>query len=62
LPAIAFAKDHLAPGADAAWARLTAASNFSTLASSSIPSFDSQPHTFDDLPNWGIVPRGFDGT
>ncbi len=62
LPAIAFAKDHLAPGADAAWTLVTGATNFSTLANSSTPSFDSQPHTFHDLPNWGIVPRGFDGT
>jgi hypothetical protein len=47
LPAIAYAVDHGASGASAAWARLTGASNWSTFANSG----------FDNLPIWGIVPR-----
>jgi hypothetical protein len=47
LPAIAYAVDHGATGASTAWNRLTAASNWSVVESSG----------FDDIPNWGIVPR-----
>ncbi len=47
LPAIAYAVDHGATGAQAAWTRLTGASNWSTVEQSG----------FDDTPNWGIVPR-----
>jgi len=47
LPAIAYAVDHGAVGANAAWSRLTGATNWSTLAQSG----------FDTVPNWGIVPR-----
>jgi hypothetical protein len=52
LPAIAYAVDHVAPGADLAWARLTAASNWDDVENSG----------FDNVPIWGIVPRGFGGT
>jgi hypothetical protein len=52
MPAIAYAVDHGATGAAAAWASLTGASNWSTVENSG----------FDDLPIWGIVPRGFGGT
>jgi len=52
MPAIAQAVDHGATDAAAAWARLTSASNWNTVASSG----------FDDIPIWGIVPRGFGGT
>jgi hypothetical protein len=47
MPAIAYAVDHGAPGAAAAWARLTGASNWPVVESSG----------FDDIPIWGIVPR-----
>ena len=47
LPAIAYAVDHQAAGADAAWSRLTAASNWSTVLTSG----------FDAVPNWGVAPR-----
>ena len=50
LPAIAYAVDHQAPGADAAWQRLTGASNWSVLRNSG----------FDSVPNWGIEPRAPD--
>ncbi|HLF24480.1 MAG TPA: hypothetical protein VI565_11205 [Burkholderiales bacterium] len=36
----------------AAWARLTSASNWNVVANSG----------FDNVPIWGIVPRGFGGT
>ena len=57
MPAIAHGVDHgggLGSGSAAAqaWARFSGASNFNTLANSG----------FDDLPIWGIVPRGFGGT
>ena len=48
LPAIAYAVDHGAPGADASWARLTGSSNWGTVLNSG----------FGDTPNWGIIPRG----
>ncbi len=48
LPAIAYAVDHGATGADAAWARLTGSTNWPVVENSG----------FDDLPVWGIVPRG----
>jgi hypothetical protein len=51
LPAIAYAVDHGAPGAAAAWARLTGASNWSVIANSG----------FADVPIWGIVPQGYSG-
>jgi hypothetical protein len=47
MPAIAFAVDHGAPGAAAAWARLTAASNWSTVTGSN----------WDTAAMWGVVPR-----
>jgi chitodextrinase len=47
MPAIAYAVDHGAAGAAAAWARLTGATNWSTIESSG----------FDDTPQWGIIPR-----
>ena len=52
LPAIAQAVDHGATDALTAWNRLAAASNFSVVANSG----------FDNVPIWGIVPRGFGGT
>ena len=57
MPAIAHAVDHsggLGGGspADLAWARFSGASNFATVQNSG----------FDDIPIWGIVPRGFGGT
>jgi len=52
MPAIAHAVDHGAPGAAAAFARLTGASNWTAVQNSG----------FDDLPIWGIVPRGTLGT
>ena len=54
MPAIAHAVDHGAPGATAAFARLTGASNWNAVETC-VPSFD-------DLPIWGIVPRGQLGT
>ncbi len=47
LPAIAYAVDDNATGASTAWSRLTGAADWSTIDSSG----------FDDVPNWGIVPR-----
>lgn len=47
IPAIAYAVDHGAPGASTAWARLTNATNWSTVLGSG----------FNDTPQWGIVPR-----
>jgi hypothetical protein len=44
-PALAYAVDHSAAGASAAYQRLTAASNYT-------------PAQFNDQPVWGIVPRG----
>ena len=49
LPAIAYAVDHSAEGASAAWLRLTSAGNWSVLENSG----------FDNIPIWGIVPRSF---
>jgi hypothetical protein len=46
-PAIAYAVDHGAPGAAAAWARLTGASNWSTIDNAG----------FDNTPVWGLKPR-----
>ncbi len=47
LPAIAYAVDRHAPGADAAWARLTGATNWSTFAGAG----------FNTEPVWAVVPR-----
>jgi len=47
LPAIAYAVDDNAPGAAAAWERLSGASNWQVILDSG----------FDTTPNWGIVPR-----
>jgi parallel beta-helix repeat protein len=47
IPAIAYAVDHGATGASAAWLRLTGATNWSAVGGSG----------FDDIPTWGIVPR-----
>jgi hypothetical protein len=52
MPAIAYAVDHGASGASAAWNRLTSASNWSTVDQSG----------FDDVPIWGIVPRSGSST
>jgi chitodextrinase len=46
LPAIAYAVDHGAPGAAAAWQRLTSSSNWSVIQNSG----------FSDTPTWGVVP------
>jgi hypothetical protein len=48
MPAIAYAVDHGAPGAAAAWARMTGATNWSTVLNSG----------FNTNAMWGIVPRG----
>ncbi|MFU8858239.1 MAG: hypothetical protein ACNA8S_14695 [Deferrisomatales bacterium] len=47
LPAIAYAAEHGAPGAAAAWRRLTSARNWNVVENSG----------FADIPIWGIVPR-----
>lgn len=47
LPAIAYAVDHGANGATAAYTRLIGASNWSTIENSG----------FSDIPVWGIIPR-----
>ncbi len=47
LPAIAYAVDHSAAGASAAWSRLTGSTNWATVEGSG----------FDNTPIWGIVPR-----
>ena len=52
MPAIAYAVDHGATGAAAAWARFSSASNWSSVENSG----------FADTPVWGIVPRGWGGT
>jgi hypothetical protein len=52
MPAIAYAVDHGGTGAAAAFARLTSASNWNAVETSG----------FDDIPMWGIVPRGLLGT
>lgn len=54
LQAIAYAVEHNATGADAAWARFIGASNFSAIETGS-----AAPDNFNDTPVWGIVPRGF---
>lgn len=55
MPAIAYAVDHGASGAAASWARVSGASNFSDIENSS----DVGVAGFDDMPQFGIVPRGF---
>jgi len=52
MPAIAYAVDHGATGAAAAWARFSGASNWSLVENSG----------FGDTPIWGVVPKGFGGT
>lgn len=47
LPAIAYAVEHSATGAAAAYARLTGASNWSVIQGSG----------FDNVPQWGVTPR-----
>ncbi|MGE0763906.1 MAG: hypothetical protein AB7N80_11560 [Bdellovibrionales bacterium] len=47
MPAAAYSVDHNAPGASAAWGRLTSASNWPTVLNSG----------FNNVPIWGIVPR-----
>ena len=47
LPAIAYAVDHNATGADMSWARLTGASNWGAVANSG----------FNNTAMWGVVPR-----
>ena len=47
LPAIAYAVDHGAPGAGAAWARLSGAANWNAVLQSG----------FENTPTWGVVPR-----
>lgn len=51
LGAIAYAVDHVAVGAAAAWARLSGATNFSSMENSG----------FDDRPQFGIVKRSTSG-
>jgi hypothetical protein len=48
IPAIAYAVDHGAAGASAAWSRLTGATNWNTVLQSG----------FERTPTWGVVPRG----
>jgi hypothetical protein len=48
IPAIAYAVDHGAAGAAQSWARLTGASNWSTILNSG----------FNNNPQWGVIPRG----
>lgn len=57
ISAISYAVEDRASGADAAWARLTGASNWAALEAG-----DAAPANFNDTPIWGIVPRGFGGT
>lgn len=52
MAAIAYAVDHGASGAAAAWARFSGASNWSSVENSG----------FGDTPMWGVVPHGFGGT
>jgi len=52
MPAIAYAVDHGATDAATAFARLSGASNWNVVENSG----------FNDIPIWGIVPRGFGGT
>jgi hypothetical protein len=52
MPAIAYAVDDGATGAAAAWARFSGASNWNQVETSG----------FDDIPMWGVVPKGFGGT
>lgn len=47
MPAISYAYDHAAPGAQAGWNRMTGASNFGSMTP-----------LFDDAPVWGVKPRG----
>jgi len=49
MPAIAYAVDHGASGAQASWNRVTGATNWAALRDSG----------FDDIPNWGITPRNY---
>lgn len=49
LPAISYAVDHQAPGADAAYGRMTSATNWSALASSG--------SNWSSTPVWGCSPR-----
>lgn len=58
LPAIAYAVDHQAAGANEAWGRMTGASNWSTFEAGQHWSGD----TWHNTPIWGVVPRGFGGT
>jgi hypothetical protein len=53
MPAIAYAVDHGAAGASAAWARLIGATNFYGAPGSATV----EGSGFDDTPQWGIVPR-----
>jgi hypothetical protein len=50
LPAIAYAVDHSADGASAAWTRLTSANNWPAVAG-------GQNITWEDAPLWGVTPR-----
>lgn len=50
--ALSYAVEHGAPGAAAAWSRLTGASNWDTYLDGS-----AAPDNFDDTPIWGIFPR-----
>jgi hypothetical protein len=59
LAGIAFAVDHGATGADAAWARFSGASNFSTLEAGANCNL---ANGFHNTPMRGIVPRGWGGT
>ncbi len=58
MPAIAFAVDHNGAGAAAAFARMTGAPNWVT----AIENGQASGQSFDDVPIWGIVPRGTLGT
>lgn len=51
LPSIAYAHDHGATGAQAAWNRLVGATNWAT--------FRDRALGLDQHPHWGVVPRGW---
>jgi hypothetical protein len=61
MPAIAYAVDQGATGASAAWARLTGATNWSSVlnCTASVP---SDVGGFNDTPIWGIIPRSATST
>lgn len=55
LGALAYAKDHGAPGANDAWTRFTGASNWSSIENGS-----AAPANFNDTPIWGLTSRNLE--